>query len=69
LRLSEGIDAALAAEPGLVPALDWARERGLVEEVAGRTRLSPPGRLLANEVFVRLLPDTGPGAAGSGGGA
>jgi len=36
--------------------LDWAREHGLAEDVGDRTRLSQQGRLLADEVFVRLLP-------------
>ena len=66
LRLSEGIDAALAAHPALVPALTWGRSRGLVEDVAGRARLTQQGRLLANEVFARLLPsDEGSAAAGA----
>jgi hypothetical protein len=29
----------------------------LAEDVGGRTRLTRQGRLLANEVFARLLPD------------
>ncbi len=57
LRLVEGIDAGLAAEPDLAPALDWARSQGLAEAAAGRTRLTQSGRLLANELFTRLLPD------------
>ena len=76
LRLSEGIDPELADDPALAPTLDWARSRGLAEDVAGRTRLTQQGRLLANEVFSRLLPDEPPGdppadadGAGSGGGA
>jgi oxygen-independent coproporphyrinogen-3 oxidase len=57
LRLLEGIDAALAHEASLAPGLQWARSEGLAEDVAGRTRLTQAGRLLANEVFVRLVPD------------
>jgi oxygen-independent coproporphyrinogen-3 oxidase len=57
LRLSEGIDAALADHPHVAPALEWAREVGLAENVDGRCRLTSDGRLLANEVFARLLPD------------
>jgi oxygen-independent coproporphyrinogen-3 oxidase len=56
LRLSDGIDVALAGHPALAPALTWGRSRGLVEDVAGRVRLTRQGRLLANEVFARLLP-------------
>lgn len=58
LRLSEGIEITLADRPEVAVALDWAREHGLVEAVAGRTRLTQRGRLLANEVFARLLPGT-----------
>ncbi len=65
LRLVEGIDRGLAAEPAVAPALQWAHGHGLVEVVAERTRLTQQGRLLANEVFTRLLPD-GPGDVPSG---
>ncbi len=65
LRLREGIDATLAAMPALAPGLAWARGAGLVEEAGERTRLTQSGRLLANEVFTRLLP----AAAASGVGA
>jgi len=68
LRLRAGIDSALAAEPALVEALDWARTTGLAEDADGRTRLTQQGRLLANEVFARLLPDTPRSTAASGGG-
>jgi oxygen-independent coproporphyrinogen-3 oxidase len=60
LRLSEGIGSRLAAEPAIAPALAWAHEHGLVEAAGERTRLTRQGRLLANEVFVRLLPDGRP---------
>ena len=56
LRLVEGIDATLASQPRLAAALDWARQAGLAEDRGGRTRLTQRGRLLANEVFARLLP-------------
>jgi len=56
LRLTEGIEAALADRPEIAPALAWGREAGLVEEADGRSRLTTEGRLLANELFVRLLP-------------
>jgi len=56
LRLVEGIASAEAAHPDVAETLDWAREHGLAEDVGDRTRLSQQGRLLADEVFVRLLP-------------
>jgi oxygen-independent coproporphyrinogen III oxidase len=64
LRLVEGIDADLAAHPALVDGLAWGRQQGLVEAAGSRTRLTPRGRLLANEVFARLLPE--PAAAPRG---
>jgi oxygen-independent coproporphyrinogen-3 oxidase len=71
LRLVEGIDAGLAARAQLRPALDWARLHGLAEDVADRTRLTQAGRLLANEIFERLLPGPTvrpiPGLPASGG--
>lgn len=57
LRLVAGIGPELAAQPEVAPALRWARSQSLAEDVAGRTRLTQQGRLLANEVFSRLLPD------------
>jgi len=57
LRLVEGIGPALAGAPPLQPGLAWARVAGLVEDASGRTRLTQQGRLLANEVFTRLLPE------------
>lgn len=57
LRVSEGIDRELADDERVAPALDWAREHGLVETVGVRTRLTAQGRSLSNEVFMRLLPD------------
>jgi oxygen-independent coproporphyrinogen-3 oxidase len=68
LRLGVGLDAATAAEPALVPALDWARQHALLEDGAGHVRLTAAGRLLANEVFTRLLPDADGGDADRGGG-
>lgn len=62
LRLREGIDRALAMAPGIDAGLGWARAHGLAEDVDGRTRLTSQGRLLANEVFARLLPEGGPDA-------
>lgn len=57
LRLLEGIETTLAQHPAVAPALDWGREAGLVDDVDGRSRLTSQGRLLANEVFTRLLPE------------
>ena len=56
LRLVEGIDVELSRHPLVAPGLAWARQHGLVEDGAGRTRLTQSGRLLANEIFARLLP-------------
>jgi oxygen-independent coproporphyrinogen-3 oxidase len=64
LRLVEGIDAELSRHPLVAPGLAWARQHGLAEVIAGRTRLTQSGRLLANEVFARLLPAAGHGRAG-----
>ena len=61
LRLNEGIDAdAMAAAypeawPRLQPGLDWGEETRLLERDGDRRRLTPRGRRLANELFVRLL--------------
>ena len=66
LRLHEGIDAALGRAAALAPGLDWAAEQGLLEGTAGRLRLTQRGRLIADEVFTRLLPD--PQDASRGGG-
>jgi oxygen-independent coproporphyrinogen-3 oxidase len=57
LRLVEGVDATLASGPHARAALHWARRVGLVAVVGERTRLTRRGRLLADEVFMRLLPD------------
>lgn len=64
LRLNEGLDLRAFARrfgPGagqrLQPAFAEMTAAGLLEQVDGRVRLTPRGRLLANEVFVRLLPD------------
>lgn len=56
LRLRDG----LAAEPRFAAALAWGRQHGLLTPAsAGRLRLTIRGRLLASELFARLLPDTG----------
>jgi oxygen-independent coproporphyrinogen-3 oxidase len=58
LRLVEGIGSPLLAHPIVAPALAWGRDHGLVEEVVGRARLTQAGRLLADEVFVRLFAES-----------
>lgn len=64
LRMNEGLDVAgferrfattLEAEYG--PQITEMTEAGFLERVNGRLRLTDHGRYLANEVFVRLLPD------------
>jgi oxygen-independent coproporphyrinogen-3 oxidase len=64
LRLNEGLETAefrqrFEKTPDEVfgPALEEMATFGLLERENGRVRLTPRGRLLANEVFVRLLPD------------
>jgi oxygen-independent coproporphyrinogen-3 oxidase len=58
LRTSPGIAAATTH-----PAVDWARENGLLELNGDWLRLTRRGRLLSNEVFARLLPAPRPIAA------
>lgn len=64
LRLNEGLDSAefrsrfgKTPDEAFGPALNEMTEAGLIERRNGTTRLTRRGRLLANEVFVRLLPD------------
>jgi oxygen-independent coproporphyrinogen-3 oxidase len=64
LRLHEGIEAGLAARPPFEAAFAWAREQGLTETAGSRVRLTQRGRLLANELFARLLPDDDDAGAG-----
>jgi oxygen-independent coproporphyrinogen-3 oxidase len=55
LRLREGLEGSLARDAAVSPALAWAAANGLSESAAeGRTRLTVRGRLLSNEIFVRL---------------
>ncbi len=63
LRLNEGLDIAgfqrrYGVTPDALagPALSELTEFGLLKRSGGRIRLTPRGRLLSNEVFVRLLP-------------
>jgi oxygen-independent coproporphyrinogen-3 oxidase len=64
LRLNEGLDVGeferrFGRGPDVVygPVLSETSALGLLERDDGRVRLTEHGRLLANEVFVRLLPD------------
>jgi putative oxygen-independent coproporphyrinogen III oxidase len=56
LRTADGLAVAQATREAQ-PALAWARRNELVEEVGEVVRLSRRGRLLADELFVRLMPD------------
>jgi oxygen-independent coproporphyrinogen-3 oxidase len=55
LRLGRGVPAEEIAEPPLDRVARWALEHRLMERVGDRVRLSLAGRLLSNEVFVRLV--------------
>jgi oxygen-independent coproporphyrinogen-3 oxidase len=59
LRLDLGVPATRAEESPAQDALEWARSSGLLEsfDLDGepRLRLSTRGRLLSNEIFVRLV--------------
>ena len=59
LRLDRGVAEDSAARPPLASVRDWAESAGLLESVVvdgeRRVRLTRRGRLLSNEVFVRLV--------------
>jgi oxygen-independent coproporphyrinogen-3 oxidase len=64
LRLNEGVSLAEFrrrfgpdADDGYAATFEEMTGLGLLERSNGRVRLTPRGRLLANEVFTRLLPD------------
>ncbi|HUF54571.1 MAG TPA: radical SAM family heme chaperone HemW [Dehalococcoidia bacterium] len=64
LRLNEGLDLAdfearfgRRFEDVYAPVLTEATADGMLERANGRIRLTDRGRYLANEVFLRLLPD------------
>jgi oxygen-independent coproporphyrinogen-3 oxidase len=57
LRTTEGVAPRVARDLANRPAFEWAAEHGLLDEPdAERVRLSRRGRLLANELFERLMP-------------
>jgi oxygen-independent coproporphyrinogen-3 oxidase len=65
LRLSDGVSLRELrrrfghdALESHTAAFEEAISLGLLERLDGRLRLTARGRLLANEVFVRLLPPT-----------
>ena len=53
LRRNQGVQAAAAA--GFEPEVEELEAAGLLAREAGRIALTPRGRLLANEVFVRFV--------------
>lgn len=53
LRRNQGVQAAAAA--GFEPEVEELEAAGLLAREAGRIALTPRGRLLANEVFVRFI--------------
>jgi len=55
LRMSSGLPVAALEQPLLRPALTWAIEARLLERQLDRLVLTRSGRLLSNEVFVRLI--------------
>lgn len=56
LRLAAGIPASAGERPPLAAHLAWARATGLVRDIgADRIALTVRGRLLSNELFVRLV--------------
>jgi len=63
LRLDHGVPIAVVEDPRFAAAFAWAHEAGLVEDVGPasgregerRVRLTGRGRLLANELFARLV--------------
>ncbi|MEE9296270.1 MAG: hypothetical protein V3W34_15090, partial [Phycisphaerae bacterium] len=64
LRLIEGVSLAefrrrfgAGAEAAYAATFAELTELGLLERTNGRIRITDRGRLLANEVFTRLLPD------------
>jgi len=64
LRTIYGLDPARAADPRLLPGLDWGRANSLLElRGEGSLVLTVRGRLLSNALFARLLPERSISAA------
>lgn len=64
LRTSFGLPVEIVSRPQLRAALSWARATGLTKTSAtGATLLTRRGRLLSNELFARLLPESSSAAA------
>jgi oxygen-independent coproporphyrinogen-3 oxidase len=58
LRTDRGIPTALARQPAVARVFEWAEGEGLIELTAGgRATLTTRGRLLSNELFMRLVPE------------
>ena len=56
LRTDRGVTLASSREPPLADAFDWATANGLLEvNDAERVVLTTRGRLLSNELFIRLI--------------
>jgi putative oxygen-independent coproporphyrinogen III oxidase len=55
LRLDDGIPAAVGERQRFAAAFRWARGVGLVRDAGDRIVLTTRGRLLSNELFVRLI--------------
>jgi len=57
LRLTRGVDVAFLEDPLMAAGLRWGVEAEILEHEGSRLWLSERGRMLSNEVFLRLLPD------------
>jgi oxygen-independent coproporphyrinogen-3 oxidase len=56
LRTSSGLPVAVLDDPAVAPALRWALDAGLIgETIDDRIALTIRGRMLSNELFVRLI--------------
>jgi oxygen-independent coproporphyrinogen-3 oxidase len=57
LRTAAGLPNEIARQPQFESAVSWGLANGLIENHGESIRLTRRGRLLSNELFVRLLPD------------
>lgn len=55
LRTDRGVPQAVVVAPDVREAFDWARAEALISVVDDRVVLTTRGRLLSNELFVRLV--------------